>query len=124
MDDRDTLEFVTAFAIGAILGVGATLLLSPQPAGRTEKLVGQLKPLRRKAGKRARRAWKGVRESADAALERGGDLAEAGRDALDDFRDEVGEIVSSARDEISRAVEAQISQAQKSLKKASRRVRR
>ncbi len=123
MDDRDTFEFVTAFAIGAILGVGATLLLSPQSGGRAEKLVKELKPLRKKAGKRARRAWKGVRGSADAVVERGGELADAGRDTLDDFREEVGEILSSARDELASAIEAQVSNAQKALRKASRRVR-
>lgn len=124
MDDRDTVEFVTAFAIGAILGVGATLLLSPERSRPAKKLLKQLQPLPGKAGKRARRAWRGVRGGADAALERGGDLAEAGRDALDDFREDVSEIVSSARDEIARAIEAQVSNAQKSLRKGSRRVRR
>ena len=44
MPRQDTVDFLTAFAVGTVLGIGATLLLQPEET-RREKVVRKLKHL-------------------------------------------------------------------------------
>lgn len=123
MADRDTVDFVTAFAVGAILGVGATLLLRSEPPTARERVVKELKPYGKRIRKGARRAWREMGSGAGSAMGAGEDLASAGRAVLSDFRDEIADIVSGARSELSRAMEHQVRDAQRALRKSARRLR-
>src|SRR3954449_12691304 len=103
MARQDTTDFLTAFAVGAVLGIGATLLLRGQPQTAKERLLRELKPYYRKkigGGRMAR----GVRRGR-AAGEIADDAIDTGRELLSEFRDEVKRIVEDARDELVEALE-------------------
>ena len=120
MARQDTVDFVTAFAIGAVLGVGATLLLRGDNRSDAEKLIRELEPLRRKAGKQMRRARKGwtrrVRSAGDATQQAAG----AGREALGALRGQVADIVDTARREIRHAARQSVREAKRAAKSATR----
>lgn len=115
MADRDTTEFLTAFAIGAVLGVGATLLLRPQPPSARERVGRELEGYRKRAGKGARRARKGIERRLEGARERGGDALSGGADIAENVREEIADLVASAKQEIARAVEGQVKDLEKAL---------
>jgi len=105
MAREDTNDFLTAFAVGAVLGIGATLLLrGGRPKTAKERLLRELKPYYRKkigGGKMAR----GVRRGRAAAADMADDAIDTGRELLSEFRDEVKRIVEDARDELVEALE-------------------
>jgi gas vesicle protein len=104
MARQDTTDFLTAFAVGAVLGIGATLLLRGRPQTAKERLLRELKPYYRKkigGGRMAR----GVRRGRAAAGEMADDAIDTGRELLSEFRDEVKRIVEDARDELVEALE-------------------
>jgi len=103
MARQDTTDFLTAFAVGAVLGIGATLLLRGRPQSAKERLLRELKPhSRKKIG--GGRAARGVRR-ARAAAGMADDAIDTGRELLSEFRDEVKRIVEDARDELVEALE-------------------
>jgi gas vesicle protein len=53
MDDRRDL--IAAFAIGAVVGVGAALLLSPEQPTGARRLLRQIEPTLKQARKKSRR---------------------------------------------------------------------
>lgn len=55
---QDTIDFMAAFAIGAVLGVGATLLLRGNAESEAEKIIRESAPLRRIAAKHIRKRRK------------------------------------------------------------------
>ncbi len=103
MDEKDRSELVVAFVVGAVVGVGAAFLMRPAPAPRA---------LARRLVKRARHSGGELRERALRAARRseraGSALSRVSRAVLDEFRDEVGEIVGAARRELAREVYAQL----------------
>ncbi len=42
MPRQDTVDFLTAIAVGTVLGIGATLLLQPEPPRSRERNKKQL----------------------------------------------------------------------------------
>lgn len=52
--NEDRRDYWAAFAIGAILGISATLLLMPKPK-RAQRILREIEPMLRKARKRVRR---------------------------------------------------------------------
>ena len=104
MARQDTTDFLTAFAVGAVLGIGATLLLRSRPETAKERLLRELKPhYRKKIG--GGPAARGVRRSRAAAVNMADDAIDTGRELLSEFRDEVKRIVEDARDELVEALE-------------------
>jgi gas vesicle protein len=104
MARQDTTDFLTAFAVGAVLGIGATLLLRSRPETAKERLLRELKPhYRKKIG--GGRGARGVRRSRAAAVDMADDAIDTGRELLSEFRDEVKRIVEDARDELVEALE-------------------
>ena len=103
MARQDTTDFLTAFAVGAVLGNGATLLLRGRPQSAKERLLRELKPHSRKkiGGGRAARGVRRARTAAGMA----DDAIDTGRELLSEFRDEVKRIVEDARDELVEALE-------------------
>ncbi|HEX8430580.1 MAG TPA: hypothetical protein VF625_04800 [Longimicrobium sp.] len=98
---QDSNDFLTAFAIGTALGVGATLLLRPRPRPRSarERVMRELKPGRVRGGPPRSPAQHG-----HGGVEAAGGMAEevisVGRELLDEFREEVQRILSDARDQL------------------------
>jgi len=105
MARQDTTDFLTAFAVGAVLGIGATLLLrNSRPETAKERLLRELKPhSRKKIG--GGRVARGVRRGRAAAVDMADDAIDTGRELLSEFRDEVKRIVEDARDELVEALE-------------------
>jgi gas vesicle protein len=122
-DERDNTDFLAALAIGAIAGLGLTLLFRRDPPTRRERLMKELKPYRKKLSKRARHARDTIGKQATAAAKRGDSMVTGGRDALESFRSEVSDIVSAARSDIAAAVQEQVGVAQDSLKRTAKRIR-
>jgi gas vesicle protein len=104
MARQDTTDFLTAFAVGAVLGIGATLLLRSRPETAKERLLRELKPHSRKKIPGGRVA-RGVRRGRAAAVDMADDAIHTGRELLSEFRDEVKRIVEDARDELVEALE-------------------
>ena len=123
MNKDSSNEFMMAFAVGALLGVGAALLLAPDPPTRREKLMKELKPYRKKLKKGTASARKQMGRRASAAADVGDELVEAGRAVARDLRDEVADLVAEARSEIASTVEHQLEAAQDALRKGAKRIR-
>lgn len=119
MPRKDTTDFLAAFAVGAVLGIGATLLLAPERTPR-ERLARQLKPY----GKQLRRSYRDIRgavgRGAEATGEMGGELVGAGKELLGEFRKEVARIVADAREELSDAARDRAGRARRGARKAGR----
>ena len=105
MARQNTAEFLAAFAVGTVLGIGATLLLKPEPQSAKERLMRELKPYRKKMRKSAGQMARGIRRGGAATAEVADDAIDAGRELLSEFRDEVRRIVAEARDELGEALE-------------------
>ena len=116
MPRQNTVDFLSAFAVGTVLGIGATLLLRPEPTPR-QRLARQLKPYRKKMRKSYGQASKAVRSSAGATADLSGDVLSAGRSVLEDFRDETAKILAEARAELQDAVNDQVKAIKKSRKR-------
>ncbi|HEU0300514.1 MAG TPA: hypothetical protein VFR37_13685 [Longimicrobium sp.] len=105
MARQDNNDFLAAFAIGAVLGVGATLLLRPEKPNPRKQLQKRLRPHVRKLG-RGSRGRRRVRAAAPAPRERAreaplqDDAIQAGRELLAEFRGEVQRILEEARGEL------------------------
>lgn len=123
MKNDQSGEYVIAFAVGTLLGVGAALLLAPEPPTRREKIMKELKPYSKKLRKKTKKARKQVSRQASSAADYGDELVATGRAVLQDLREEVADMVADAREEIADAVDTQLSSAQRALKKGRKRIR-
>lgn len=121
MPRQDTVDFLTAFAVGTVLGIGATLLLQPEET-RREKVVKKLKPYRKQMEKSYSKLAKGVRTRTEATTDMTADVIGAGRELLGDFREEVSEILEQARAELRDLVDDQVKTISKTARKTRRRV--
>jgi gas vesicle protein len=99
MPRQDTVDFLTAFAVGTVLGIGATLLLQPKQTPQ-ERVVRKLKPYRKQIRKSYQHVARGVREGSGATSDLTGELISAGRELLGEFKSEVAEILDEARSEL------------------------
>ena len=120
-EDTDSVDLLTAFAIGAMIGVGATLLLRPEPPTPSEQIIRQLRPIGQRMRKAARRAGRQygrtIRETRRATREMSG----ASKEALEQLRSQVDDLLSSARGELSASARRQLKLARRAL---ARRLRR
>lgn len=124
MVQNDTTDFFAAFAIGAVLGAGATLLLrGPGRRRRTRRVAKDLKPYRKRMQKSAKRARKGLEQTAGATADLREELGAASRTVVRDFQDELAELLAAAREEIAHTVDDQITEARKALKGSVDRLR-
>ena len=96
MERKDNADLIIAFAAGAVLGAGVAFLFRPL---RTDPVLA------RRLLTRARHSGGHLRERAGRA---GSSLAHASHEVLEQFRDEVGEIVRGARQQLAREVYAQL----------------
>jgi gas vesicle protein len=120
MNDRDTADIWTALTIGAVVGVGTALLLRARQADEDAHLLHRLRPVGRTAGRMLKQARQQAARGARAAGSTGGDLVDAGRDALEELRDGARQIVDSTRDELRKVVHDAVKDARKAGRKARR----
>ncbi|HEX5727741.1 MAG TPA: hypothetical protein VFX98_19880 [Longimicrobiaceae bacterium] len=98
---QDTTDFLTAFAVGAVLGVGATLLLRPEPRSAKERLIRELRPKAQRAPRGKGDVRAALRERARRpAADTSGEAVTLGKELLEEFRGEVARILNDARDEL------------------------
>lgn len=121
MPRQDTVDFLTAFAVGTVLGIGATLLLQPSRSPR-ERVVRQLKPYRKQMRRSYKQVRRGIGEGQQATSELTTEAIEAGRELLGEFRTEVAEILSDARGEITSLVQDQIKDLSRGVKGTRRKL--
>ena len=119
MARQDTVDFLTAFAVGTVLGIGATLLLTPERSPR-QRIAKQLKPYRKQMKKSYVRARDAVREGSHATGGMTSEVVSAGRELLGEFRHEVSGILDEARKELQDIVREQA----KDIGRGARRTRR
>ncbi len=121
MPRQDTVDFLTAFAVGTVLGIGATLLLQPQRTPK-ERVVKQLKPYKKQMRKSYGHARDALRIGADATSDLSGEVAAAGRELLSEFQKDVAKILSDARGDLQEIVQEQVKDLSKGLKKTRKRM--
>ncbi|HVH12630.1 MAG TPA: hypothetical protein VM759_06250 [Longimicrobium sp.] len=97
---RQDNDFLAAFGIGAVLGIGAALLLRPARPNPRKRLQKRMRPHVRKLGKSASRARSAARMAAREAGTSADDVIHAGRELLAEFRGEVARILDEAREEL------------------------
>jgi gas vesicle protein len=112
---------VAAFAVGAALGAGATLLLRREPKRGAAKIREDLAPYGKRVRQNTRSARRNFAAGADATSAAVEALGQAGRTLVRDLREEVAEIMDTARTDLAAAVNEQIGQTMKTLRRASRR---
>lgn len=120
MPRQDTVDFLTAFAVGTVLGIGATLLLQPERPSARERVSKQLKPYRRRMERSYGQLRGGVREGADATSEFTGEVVSAGRELITEFRDEMARILGDAREELQDMTREQVRGVSQQAKRARR----
>ena len=121
MPRQDTVDFLTAFAVGTVLGIGATLLLQPERTPK-ERLVRQLKPYRKQMRKSYQQARKAVQHGGSATADLTGEVITAGRELLGEFRSEVADILSDARKELRGMVQQQAKDLSKGVRQTRRKI--
>lgn len=121
MPRQDTVDFLTAFAVGTVLGIGATLLLQPSHTPK-ERVLRQLKPYRKQMKRSYSQVREGMRAGGGATADLTGEVIGAGRELLDEFRAEVAEILDSARDELRDVAGSQRKDLSEGLKRARRKM--
>ena len=97
MKDNENMDVLAAFGIGALLGAGATLLLRPDEPTLSERIVRELKPMKRNAGKTAKRVAREYHRTAKVTRDATDELGDASRELIEDFTRRVNRIVSGAR---------------------------
>jgi hypothetical protein len=120
MKGRDEKELWTAIAIGAVVGIGATLLMRAQEEDDSSAILDALKPVRRRAGRAAHSAGKVIRRGAHHAGEAGEEFISASRDVLSDLRDDASDIVIETRRELQKAAREAIKDARRAARKQFR----
>ena len=119
MPRQDTVDFLTAFAVGTVLGIGATLLLQPERTPK-QRVLRQVKPFKKQLRRSYSQVRGGVRTGRAATGEITTEAITAGRELLGEFRTEVSDILREAREELQDLIQAQA----KDLTKGVRRTRR
>ena len=121
MARNDTTDFLAAFAVGTVLGIGATLLMRPEPSPR-ERVARQLKPYRRELQRGYREVRGGLGRQVEATGELTGELIDAGKELLGEFRSEVSEILADARGELKDLARGRGREAARVARKAGRKL--
>ena len=103
-EQPDNFDFVVAFAVGALVGAGVTLLFKQDEETLSQSLMRELKPIRKQVHKSTRSARKSAKRHGRRAAQASAELGESGRDMLSDLRKEAGEILERTRDEMQREI--------------------
>lgn len=121
MARQDTVDFLTAFAVGTVLGIGATLLLTPERTPK-QRIARQLKPYRKQMRRSYVRAREAVRDGSHATGDLTSEVVSAGRELLGEFREEVAGILDDARGELRDLVKDQVKDVSRGAKRSRRKL--
>jgi gas vesicle protein len=121
MPRQDTVDFLTAFAVGTVLGIGATLLLQPEHSPK-QRVLKQMKPYRKQMKRSYGQMREGVRGSSEATADMTGELIGAGRELLGEFREEVADILGDARKELTGIIREQVEDLGKGVRKTRKKM--
>jgi gas vesicle protein len=116
-EETDSVDLFTAFAIGAMIGVGATLLLRPDTPTPSEQILNQLRPMGKRMRTAARRAGRQYSRTIAETRKAGREMSGAGKEALEELRDQVEDLLSSARNELSNTARRRLKTARRALKR-------
>jgi gas vesicle protein len=133
MREHDNTEMWAAMAIGAIVGVGAALLVRARQEDQTHDIIKAIRPLRERTAKATEKIVDGAESFAKAAskatrrrrrrripgFHKAGPL-DAGRDALEDLSSRAREIVESTRRELEKAARDTVKEARKAARRVAR----
>jgi hypothetical protein len=106
---RHTPEFLLAFTIGALVGIGLAVTWVPEHKRRRTSAA--------RIGERYRR----MRAASAAAIE---DMRETARKAASDFREELGAGLEAAREEFGDMARQQLTGTRKALRREIKKLRR
>lgn len=120
MPRQDSVDFLTAFAVGAVLGIGATLLLQPKRTPK-QRVLKQWKPYQKQMRKSYKHARGAMREGADATSDMTTALVDAGQELLQEFQKETSKILADARKDLQHIVQEQSKGLAKSVKQTRKR---
>lgn len=123
-NERDNVDIWTAVAIGAVVGIGAALIVRAKQEDETADLLRRLQPMRKKARKAAKSLRREVGRTAHRAGDATEDFVSASREVLDDLRQGAAEIVRNTRDELQKAARESVKDARRAARKAALKVKR
>lgn len=121
MNDRDKTDLWTALAVGAVVGIGAALLLRSADEPQAERLLRTLRPVQQRARRVAKDASKQLGRSSRRIRRGGEELLEQGSDALSELRKDAAKIVAQARNELEEIAQSSVKQARRTVRRARRR---
>ncbi|MEO5511620.1 MAG: hypothetical protein ABIS27_13395 [Longimicrobiales bacterium] len=123
---RDDHDFLTALAIGAVVGIGAALLFRASDDFDREKIIKRMKPMQKKAGRAlnnaGRHARHTLREKLDDASAAGRIVRRSGGRIASNLGDDAAKIVREARREIEESARDSVKQAQRAMRRAAKRL--
>lgn len=123
MPRQDTTDFLTAFAVGTVLGIGATLLLRPEPRRSARKrLSKELRPYGRRLRQNYEDARWAVRDSARVTGDASGEVISLGKELLGEFRGEVARILNEARDDLRDLAQDRVHDVRRQARRAGRKL--
>lgn len=120
MPRQDTVDFLTAFAVGTVLGIGATLLLQPERPTARGRVAKQLKPYKRRMERSYDKLRGGLSEGADATSDMTGEVISAGRELISEFREEVAQILGEARGDLQELAQGKVREVARQAKRTRR----
>lgn len=122
MNDRDRTDLWTALAIGAVVGVGAALLLRSGDESETERLLKRFTPVQKGAKRAVRSAKRQIGRKARSMGHAGEELLHDATDALGDLRKDAAKIVEQARRELQDVASSSLKEARRTARRARRRL--
>jgi gas vesicle protein len=120
MPRQDSVDFLSAFAVGAVLGIGATILLQPKRTPK-QQIARKWKPYRKQMRKSYEGARSAVGVGAGATAEMTSVLVDAGQDLLGEFRKEAAKILAEAQKDLQKVAQEQSKELSKNVQKARKR---
>lgn len=121
MNDRDKTDLWTALAVGAVVGVGAALLLRAAEAPEPRGLLRGIRPVQKQARRVVSEAGKQLGRSTRRLGHKGEELLDQGSDALAELRHDAARIVAQARHELEDMAQHSVKQAKRTARQARRR---
>ena len=134
---RGDSDFLTALAIGAVVGIGAALLFRASDDLDREKIMKKLKPLKKRANHALHRASSEVSKTASRQMTKArkkakhkmSDAAAAGRivkrssgKIARHTGDDISKIVEDARRELRNSARDSVRQAQRAMRRAAKKL--
>ncbi len=136
-NQRDDRDFLTALAIGAVVGIGAALLFRASDDFDSEKIIKRMKPLQKQAGRALHQARSRAEHSVRGKMSRAehsvrgkmSDVGDAGRivrkssgKIAGNLGDDAARIVSRAKREMEESARDSVKQAQRAMRRAAKRL--